>query len=181
MGDTPAHAVKPEWGPVPAGLRHAAAMRRENADRLLAVARTLRLRRFMGALPFDVDAWMAKGLECDVPRLKAGETGYHFEVRDVDCTVGTSFELHADDQGRAWLRGGDPNRRGFYPADLDGWRTVVAQLNEMFPRRSEDVFSRRLYIWLHDTWGYGHQRAREAESQDYELRREVLRRLADET
>jgi hypothetical protein len=117
----------------------------EIADMLLAAARKLRLRRFMGSLPFNMDAWMDKGPECDLPRLKAGETRYYFEVRDINYSVGTSFKLWADNHGRPWLEGGDPNHRESYPADLDGWRAVDAEtgntslVNEVIRRLANET------------------------------------------
>lgn len=148
----------------------------ETAGVLLAAARELRLRRFMGPLPFDVDAWMRQGLECDLPGLEGHATSYHFEVRNVDYTVGTSFELGADPRdGKPYLTVGSPGGRpqGPYPADLDGWRAVVAEFNQFAPKG--DLLP-QIYIWLH---GHGYP-ARVADAEHRALMNEVIRRLARE-
>lgn len=121
-----------------------AVMTGEAGDIVLAAARELRLRRFMGPLPFDADEWTRKGLECDLPRPTDAHAGYHFEVRDVDYTVGMAFQLRLGDQGTAQLTVATSAHP--HPADLAGWRVVVTELNRFAPK---SVFAPRVYIWLH--------------------------------
>ncbi|MEU5875896.1 hypothetical protein [Spirillospora sp. NPDC047279] len=117
-----------------------------SADVLLAAARELRLRRYMGPLPFDVDAWMSKRPECDLPRLET-ETEYHFEVRDPTYYGGTAFKLRCD-QGEPYLVVGNPSvgNYGPHPATLEGWRAVVSEFNQSAPTTA---LAPRRYIWLH--------------------------------
>lgn len=120
------------------------------ADLLLAAARELRLRCFMGPVPFDVDGWLEQELECDVPRLSPEEEarGYHFEVRSAGY-IGTYFELRCDGEGRPCL---DVGGGGTHPADLDGWRAAVDEFN-LFSRSRHP----RKYIFLHGYWHLARQ------------------------
>ncbi|PAZ13313.1 hypothetical protein CLM62_25815 [Streptomyces sp. SA15] len=101
----------------------------------------------MGPLPFDVDEWMRKGLETDLPLPEPGDDGgkeeweYNFNVRSR-YYGGTYFQLRYSPQRGAHL---DVGGGGSYPADLEGWRSVVAYLNQNF---GGSVFDVR-YIWLH--------------------------------
>ena len=116
------------------------------ADVLLAAARELRLRRYMGPIPFDADEWIRQGSECDLPRLEDGETEYHFEVRTREYE-GTYFTLGLDGDGKPDLVIGsiEPDRAGPYSADLDGWRAVATEINRFAPT---SVVEPRKYIWL---------------------------------
>lgn len=146
-------------------LVHTAIMSDEAADPLLAAARELRLRCHMGPLPFDVDAWMRRGRECDLPRLEGGATAYHFEVRDPVYYGGTYFELTLDDDGAPALMvgTGDAATSGPYPATMEGWRAVVAEFNRF---SSDSVFGPRKHIFLHR---HGHASARAEEDEYSEL------------
>ncbi|WP_437105378.1 hypothetical protein [Streptomyces sp. enrichment culture] len=143
-------------------------MTSEAAQLLMAAGRDLRLRRFMGPLPFEVDQWMRQDLECDLPlpkRLDDGTIGYHFEVRDPDYYMGTYFRLVFAGQGRPYLTVGQ-----HYPADLDGWRAVVAHLNRF---SGDTLLPPRKYIWL-----FGHEDlARQADAAYQARLDEVMTRL----
>lgn len=117
----------------------------EAADLLLAAGRELRLRCYMGPLPFDADAWLRRGRESDLPRLQEGVSGYHFEARTVDY-IGTYFELRCGTDGAPSLVTGD----GIHPADPDGLRAVADYVNRF---AEASVLGPRKYIWLHGHHG----------------------------
>ncbi|MGI5148969.1 hypothetical protein ACQEVC_21835 [Plantactinospora sp. CA-294935] len=144
-------------------------MMSEAPDLLLAVGRELRLRRFMGPLPFDVDQWTRQAPECDLPRLEDADSGYHFEVRNVH-TLGTFFKLRIGRDGKPCLTVGSLTGPRPYPADLDGWRAVVAEFNQV---ADKSVLSPRTYIWLH-----GHRDpVRQAHAEDQARLEEAMGRL----
>ncbi|MFV0137964.1 hypothetical protein ACLGIH_33105 [Streptomyces sp. HMX87] len=144
-------------------------MTSEAAEVLLAAGRELRLRCFMGPLPFDVDGWMQKGLMCDLPRLEDGASEYHFDVRHVEYG-GTYCKLKYD-QGKPCLTIGGG---GTYPAHLDGWRSAVSELNELVVNTS--ILSPRTYIWLH---GY-HHLARQADAEYAAAQEQAMIRILQE-
>ncbi|WP_033329527.1 hypothetical protein [Streptomyces yerevanensis] len=117
-------------------------------DLLRAVGRELRMRRFMGPLPFDVDQWMRQGLESDLPRPRREDGGrvYHFEVGAVDGYTSASFDLGCSSSRTPYLFFSGGHRF----ATLDEWRDLVTHINR-FAERS--VFLPRKYIWLR---GYRH-------------------------
>jgi hypothetical protein len=100
----------------------------------------------MGLMPFDVDEWMRKGLESDLPLPKlpndhreGEEREYHFNVMGVGG-AGTWFQLRYSPQRGPYLM-----VSGYiYPADLDGLRSVFDYLNRT---ATGSVLDRR-YIWL---------------------------------
>lgn len=121
-----------------------------------SVGRELRMRRFMGPLPFDVDQWMRQGLESDLPRPRRKDGGrvYRFDVGAVDGYISASFDLGCSSNRTPYLfySGGTPF------ATLEEWRTLVTHINRSAER---SVFLPRKYIWLR---GYRHL-ARQADDE----------------
>ncbi|MGW0665253.1 hypothetical protein [Streptodolium elevatio] len=113
-----------------------------------AVARELRMRRFMGPLPFDLDQWMRQAPESDLPRPRreGGGRVYHFEVGAVDGYTSVSFALGCSSNRTPYLFFSGGHRF----ATVEEWRALVTHINR-FAERS--VFLPRRYVWLR---GYRH-------------------------
>ncbi|ONK14820.1 hypothetical protein [Streptomyces sp. MP131-18] len=139
----------------------------ESADRLRAAGRALGLRRFMGTMPFDVEAWLRQDLPSDLPEPEREDGGcvYHFAVRD-HYGGGTYFELRCGARGSPYLSVGGG---GTHPADPAGWRAAVGELNRI---AGGSVLPPRKHIWL-----YGSEDPADEGDDEYEEAVERVARL----